>query len=123
MDEGAARGPEDLFEGFPASLAVCHEVERAVSGLGGVSTRTTRSQVAFRRRRGFAYAWRPGQYVANPVPLVLSVALPREVTSPRIKEVAHPSAGVWMHHLELSRPEEVDDEVRAWLVEAHGNAG
>jgi hypothetical protein len=54
---------------------------------------------------------------------VLSVALPREVADPRWKEVVHPSPGVWMHHLELHSPAEVDDEVRAWLAEAYDAAG
>ena len=83
----------------------------------------TRSQVALRRRRGFAYLWRPGQYVDSHVPAVLSVALPREVESPRWKQVVHPSPRTWMHHLELWRPEEVDDEVRTWLAEAYRSAG
>lgn len=56
------------------------------------------------------------------MPAVLSVALPREVASPRFKEIAHPSPKVWMHHLELRRVEEVDDEVRGWLVAAYENA-
>ena len=56
-----------------------------VAGLGEASVATTKSQVAFRRRRGFAYAWRPGQYVTSDVPLVLSIALPHAVDSGRIK--------------------------------------
>ena len=54
----------------------------------------SRSQVAFRRRRGFAYLWRPAQYVRSDVPAVLSLALPRELVSDRFKEVVHPSARV-----------------------------
>jgi hypothetical protein len=85
--------------------------------------RVTTSQIAFRRRRGFAYVWRPGQYVASEVPAVLSIALPREVSSDRFKSVAHPSPHVWMHHLELSDSSQIDDEVRSWLAEAYENAG
>ena len=83
----------------------------------------TKSQVAFRRDQGFAYVWRPGQYVASDVPAVLSIALPFEVESDRFKEVVHPSAHVWMHHLELRGTDEVDDEVRGWLELAHAEAG
>ena len=71
-----------------------------------------------RRRRGFAYVWRPGQYVGSDVPAVLSIALPQEVSSERFKSVVHPSPTVWMHHLELDRPADVDDEVVGWLREA-----
>jgi hypothetical protein len=67
--------------------------------------------------------WRPGQYVASDVPAVLSVALDRRVESSRFKQVAHPAARVWMHHLELRDPLEVDNEVRGWLEEAWRIAG
>jgi hypothetical protein len=33
-----------------------------------------------------------------------------------------PPPNAWMHHLELRSPSEVDDEVRAWLVEAYDAA-
>jgi hypothetical protein len=123
MHEGEGGTPEDLFEGYPHALALCQEVQRAVAELGDVSFTTTKSQVAFRRRRGFAYVWRPGQYVVSDVPLVLSIALPHEVRSDRIKSVAQPSRNVWMHHIELRGTGEVDDRIRGWLAEAYANAG
>ena len=122
MAGGSDQGPEELFAGFPESLAICRAVQRAVAGLGEVSVATTKSQVAFRRRRGFAYAWRPGQYVGSDVPLVLSIALPREVESERIKQVVHPAAHVWMHHIELRDATEIDDQIIGWLTEAHASA-
>lgn len=112
-----------FFEGEPSGAAVAAAVVAAVDALGPHDVRVSRSQVAFRRRRGFAYLWRPGQYVHSDVPAVLSIALPTERASPRWKQVAHPSPHVWMHHLELRRPDEVDGEARAWLGEAYDNAG
>jgi hypothetical protein len=123
MRDDVARRPEDLFDGFPRGLAICHAVQDAVSAIGEASMRVMTSQVAFRRRRGFAYVWRPGQYVTSDVPAVLSIALPREVSSDRFKEVVHPSANVWMHHLELHEASELDDQVLGWLAEAYANAG
>ena len=91
-------------------------IERAV--------RTSRSQVAFRRRRGFAYLWVPGRHLRGPAaPVVLSIALDRRVESDRFTEVAHPAPTVWMHHLELPTPDELDDEVAGWLREAADTAG
>lgn len=115
--------PEDLFDGNPVGLAICQAVGGAISDLGEVDTRVTRSQVSFRRRRGFAYVWSPGQYVRSDVPAVLSIALPREIVSDRVKEVVHPSTRVWLHHLELRDPAEVDAEVRTWLSEGYDQAG
>ena len=112
-----------FFDGHPRGAAVAAAVAHAIGDLGPHTVRSTRSQVAFRRRRGFAYLWRPGQYVASDVPAVLSIALPREVASPRWKQVAHPEPHTWMHHLELTLPDEVDPQVRAWLAEAYDAAG
>jgi Domain of unknown function (DUF5655) len=111
-----------LFEGVPDGLAIYRAVAKVVAAVGEAEVRVTKSQIAFRRRRGFAYVWRPGQYVKSKVPAVLSIALPHQVASDRFKEVAHPSAKVWMHHLELTDPGQVDDEVRDWLTQAYENA-
>lgn len=109
--------PENLFAGKPAGLAVLRRVEEA---LGDVATdvRTTLSQVAFRRARAFAWVWPPGRYVRSEVPAVLSFALAHRVDSPRIKQVVQPRPGTWMHHLEVHSPDEIDEEVLGWLLQA-----
>ncbi len=115
--------PEELFAGHPDGLALHEAVARAVAAIGPSYLCVTKSQVAFRRRTGFAFVWRPAQYVRSEVPAVLSIALPREISSPRFKEVAHPSPTVWMHHLELTDVEQLDAEVLRWLAEAYEHAG
>ncbi|MDT0212415.1 DUF5655 domain-containing protein [Rothia sp. ARF10] len=112
-----------FFAGHPDGEAVAEAVVAAVEALGPHTADAGRSQVAFRRRVSFAWLWRPGQYVRSEVPAVLSLGLPFRDASPRWKEVVRPSAGRWMHHLELTRPEEVDDEVREWLRTAYDAAG
>jgi hypothetical protein len=117
---GASTGdPDRRFEGHPIALAVVRRVRELVADLDGVTVAASRSGVTFRRRRGFAYVWRPGQWLTNPdAEAVLSIVLPREDRSPRWKEVAHPSATTWMHHLELASASEIDDQVATWLHEA-----
>ncbi|BCW45375.1 DUF5655 domain-containing protein [Arthrobacter sp. StoSoilB5] len=107
-----------FFDGSPQGLAICNAVFNAISGLGPISVRVSKSQIALRRRRGFAFLWRPGKYVKSTVPVVLSLALPHELGSHRFKQVAHPAPSVWMHHLELRDPGMVDVEVAQWLQEA-----
>ncbi|GHF08349.1 hypothetical protein GCM10011600_06460 [Pseudolysinimonas yzui] len=102
--------------------AVLRRVRSEVRKLGGAEERATTSQVAFRRRRGFAYLWVPGQYVASDVPVVISLALPTHVRSSRFKEVVQPSVGVWMHHLEVRKVGELDAEFREWLERAYQGA-
>lgn len=111
--------PEDLLDGHATAWAVFDAVLRCLDDLDAVEVRTTKSQIAFRRQRGFAYLWLPGQYLRGPhAEVVLSIALDRHEPSPRFKEVVQPSPGHWMHHLELAGADEVDDQVVAWLHEA-----
>lgn len=89
-----------------------------------VTERTTVSQVALRRRRGFAVLWRPRQYLGDAAAeIVLSLALPRRLGSPRFKEVVHPARTTWMHHLEVTSVDDLDAEVVGWLREAADAAG
>ncbi len=109
----------DFFNGTDLGLAVYERVRSIVERGGPVEVRVGSSQVAFRRRRGFAYLWRPGQYLDRPdAEVVLSIALPRRLHSPRWKEVVQPSRRTWMHHLELHSVRELDGEVEGWLGEA-----
>jgi len=117
------RTPEQFFEGFPVGLSIYRTIEHAIGDLGQAAVRVTTSQIAFRRRKGFAYVWRPGRYVDSDVPAVLSLALPYDLGSARFKEVARPAPAVWMHHLELRTAKDVDAQVRQWLREAFEHAG
>lgn len=116
---------EELFGGSALGRSVLARVREVLAdGHADVTERVGRSQVAFRRQRGFAFLWRPGQYLSNPgAEVVLSLALPRRLESARFKEVVHPARSTWMHHLELHSATEVDDEVAGWLREAAGSAG
>jgi hypothetical protein len=120
-----SRTPDEFFAGCPAGLAVYRRVNDFITrARPDVTVRISKSQVAFRRRRGFAYVWRPGQYLRHPgADVVLSIALRRQITSGRFKEVVRPSSTVWMHHLEIPSVDDVDHEVEAWLLEAADDAG
>ncbi len=114
-----SRTPHEFFSGHPFAVAVFENVREIVDRLGPVEVRVSKSQVAFRLRRGFAYLWIPGRYLRKPTAeVVLSIALGRRDASPRFKEVAHPTPAEWMHHLEIHQLGDLDDEVANWLREA-----
>lgn len=115
--------PEQVFSGSPRGLELFRAVEKMLAVPTPPTSRATKSQVAFRGKRGYAYLWWPGRYLASDVPAVLSIALPRRVDSARFKEVVNPSPGLWMHHLELHSGEQLDAEVADWLREARAAAG
>ncbi len=115
--------PEGFFAGRPIGLAIFQKVKARLIELGRLEVRVTKSQVAFRRDRGFAYLWIPDQYLrSSDAEVVLSMALDREDASSRWKEVVHPARNHWMHHLEVNDPDEIDEEVIRWLREAADRA-
>lgn len=77
----------------------------------------SKSQIAFRARRGFPYVWRPGFDNDVPPPSRRSRYPPDK--SKRFKSVVHPSPKVWIHHLEVRDPDQVDDEVARSLRDAY----
>ena len=110
---------DDFFRGRDESRRIFEALRAAVAAIGPAGLRVTRSQVAFRRRIAFAWAWMPDLYLGpGHAPLVLTVALRRRDPSSRWKQVVEPAPGRFTHHLELRSAEEIDDEVRAWLAEA-----
>lgn len=116
--------PAEFFAGRPGALAVYEAVRSTLDRIGPCTVRVTKSQVAFRRTRGFAYLWLPGRYLAHPTAeVVLSIVLGRHDPSPRFKDVVHPAPAHWMHHLEIGDPGDLDNEVTGWLREAADRAG
>jgi hypothetical protein len=115
---------EQFFAGHEDSRDIFEALRHALALIGPAQLRVSKSQVSFRRRKAFAWAWMPGMYLRVPgPPLVLTVALHGRDASPRWKEIIEPYPGRLIHHLELRSTAEVDDEVRAWLQEAWELAG
>ena len=115
---------DEFFTGRDLSRRIFDALCVAIGNIGASELRVTKSQIAFRRRRAFAWARIAGKYLRDDrVPLVLTVALNREDTSKRWKQVVIPPNGRYTHHLELRGPEEIDPEVCMWLLEAWSQAG
>lgn len=117
--------PEEFLAGTDSGIAVFRWAQSVLADGGfDFTVSTSKSQVAFGRRRGFAYLWLPGRYLRRPnVDVVLSLALSRELTSGRFKEITRSAPAIWMHHLEIHSIDELDDEIAAWLREAAEAAG
>lgn len=115
---------DQFFAPYPRARRLYDVLERAVHAVGDVQVKVTKSQVAFRRRKTFAWAWVPERALKREglAPLVLSVGLSHRDGSPRWKEVAAPAPGHFTHHVELYRTADIDDEVRGWLKAAYDEA-
>lgn len=122
-DRGVPDTPEGFLADSPDGLAVYSAVREVLAGLGPVEVRVTRSHIGFVRGRGFAYLWRPGRWLRRPgADVVLSFALDHPLSAARIKEVVHPTARAWIHHVEMHDAADVDAETAGWLAEAYRQA-
>lgn len=126
MNAGNAQNPgetnrtlDEFFSGFEDALPIFYTLHAAVVACGAVDMLVTKSQIAFRRTKAFAWAWVPDRYLGGGhAPLVLSLSFSDRNGSPRWKTIVEPAPGRFMHHLELYSPAEVDEEVRGWLQKA-----
>lgn len=109
-----------FFQGDVQARLLFDAIQARISSLGACKVVVSKTQVAFRRRIGFAWVWIPGRALRRPAaPLVLSVALRRRDASLRWKSVVEPVPGRFMHHLEVFAEKIIDDEVLTWLKEAY----
>ena len=107
---------DEFFEGQDEPRQLFEALCRMVNAIGPLELGVTKSQIAFRRRKAFAWAWIPGKYLrGKTAPLVLTLSLRSRDASPRWKEIVEPSPGRFTHHLELYSINDIDDQVRAWL--------
>lgn len=123
--EGDVRAALGFMSAVPDGPAVFDRVLGALRlRHDDVLVRTTGSQVAFWRRRGFAYLWLPGRHLTHPrTDIALSFALPNQLASPRFAQVVKVSKTLWMHHLDVNDPTTIDDQVLDWLEQAATKAG
>lgn len=114
---------DEYFEGKDESRQLFETVRSVIEAFGTTEVRVTKSQVAFRRRKAFAWVWIPGKYLRRKTaPLVLTLGFRHRDASPRWKEIVEPSPGRFTHHLELYSTGDIDDEVRDWLKDAWTSA-
>jgi hypothetical protein len=110
---------DEFFKGYEESRQLFDAVLNTIEVIGPAELRVTKSQIAFRHGKAFAWAWIPGKYLrGKTAPLVLSLAFRKREPSPRWKEIVEPSPGRFMHHLELYSANDIDSEVRDWLRDA-----
>ncbi len=117
---------ESLFSRDPRALPLYRAIEAWLrSAFPGVRVDVQRSQITFRADRTLAAAWLPPHPVAGrpEVYVVLTFGLLRRIEHPRIVEAVEPYPGRWTHHVILSDPAQLDDELLAWLREAQGGPG
>ena len=115
-----------FFDAHRDALALYRELETLLYDLFPlVNKRVQKTQITFRNRHVFACVSfaRVKRKAELPEPwLVLTLGLPAPLDSPRVAVKTEPYPGRWTHHFVLSRPEELDGELRSWIREAYAFA-
>ena len=111
-----------FFNQMPTALPLYEQFERRIfAELEGVTVKVQKTQIAFVNRHLFACVSfarvRKKKDCPNPY-LVITFGLDRKVESPRIDVATEPYPNRWTHHLLISKAEEIDGELIAWVKEA-----
>ena len=116
---------EDLLLFFGShmdALPIYRRLEACILGqIPDVRLKIQKSQISFYNRHLFvcvSFARVRPAASQPPVWLVVTFGLDHPVDSPRIDIVTEPYPNRWTHHLLLSSPDEVDEQLMDWLQEA-----
>ena len=90
--------------------------------LPSVDRRVQKTQITFFNRRvyacvSFARVRRKAELPAGW--MVLTLGLPAPLESDRVAAKTEPCPGRWTHHIVVSRPSELDDELLSWVRQAY----
>lgn len=111
-----------FFSPMPEILPIYRVLEDAVlERCGAMDIRVQKTQVTFSDKRVFACASLPIRRRRGwPVRcLVVTFGLEHRVEAPRIAIATEPYPDRWTHHVLVERTEDIDDELMAWIDEAH----
>ncbi len=116
-----------FFDGHPESLELYGLFEELLySTFSDVNKRVQKTQITFSNRHVFACvsfarvrrkAELPNGY------MVITLGLPMPLDSARVAVKTEPYPNRWTHHIVVSRPEELDEELLSWIREAYAFAG
>lgn len=111
-----------FFDKHPDALPLYELFEqKLLSELGGADIKVQKTQISFSNKHNFAFVSflpvrkakeRPQTYI------VITFGLGHRVESPRIDAATEPYPNRWTHHVLISEPEEIDEELMGWVEEA-----
>jgi hypothetical protein len=115
-----------FFNGHPDALVLYRAFEELLcKTFPDVNKRVQKTQITFSNRHVFACVSFARVKRKAELPegwMTLTLGLPAPLESPRAAVKVEPYPGRWTHHFILSRPEELDGELLAWVREAYAFA-
>lgn len=111
-----------FFEGHLDALPLYEKLEeRIFSEIDNVRVKVQKSQISFYNQHLFACVSFMRVRKKRDCPdsyIVVTFGLEHQVESQRIDIATEPYPNRWTHHLLISRPEEIDEELMRWIKEA-----
>ena len=111
-----------FFDKHPEALPLYEALEEKIlSEIEDVTVKVQKTQISFSNTHNFAFVSflpvrkakeRPDIYI------VVTFGLGYRKESPRIDVAVEPYPNRWTHHMLISKPEEIDDELMEWIREA-----
>lgn len=111
-----------FFDTHTDALPLYQALEsRILQEIENVSIKVQKTQISFYNRHMFAcvsFARLLRKKDCPPVYLTVTFGLDHKAESPRIEIATEPYPNRWTHHLFVTAPEEVDDQLMQWIKEA-----
>lgn len=95
--------------------------ERILSEIENVGIRVQKTQITFTNPKVFACVSQLRVRKKSELPdvyIVVTFGLSHSVENPRIAVATEPYPNRWTHHVVVSEPEEIDEELMGWIKEA-----
>ena len=95
--------------------------ERIVSEIDNVRIKVQKSQISFYNKHLFACVSFARVRKKKDCPedyIVVTFGLEHKAESPQIDIATEPYPNRWTHHLLISKPDEIDEELLGWIKEA-----
>jgi len=109
-----------FFSDMPGALPLYSQLRTwLLAAFPETTVKVQKTQITFKARYGFAFVSLRRMRGCPPVFLILTLGLGRRLDSPRVAVAVEPYPNRWTHHLILSQPEQLDEELTDWLREAH----
>lgn len=94
---------------------------RVLAEIADVTVKVQKTQISFSNKHNFAFvSFLPVRRAKDRPPVFITVTfgLRRRADSCRIDAASEPYPNRWTHHLLISDPAEIDDELMDWIKEA-----
>lgn len=111
-----------FFDSHPDALPLYEKFEKSIADLvPDVKIKVQKTQISFYNRHLFACVSFARVRKKKDCPdcyIVITFVLSHKAESPRIDIATEPYPNRWTHHVLISDPGEIDDELMGWIEEA-----